>query len=273
MVFISVFTRVKLYIENGWDKKFLKDPDGEVYEKKRKEALGKERKVLEEILDGDIPSDSWTSSLAGIPIVTHSVVENYFEMTSDVKHVREGYVFSRTKKFETSGKPLRINLLPNHNNMFVLEGFTRPAMKQAKGISSGEGLYACSIIFDKISGKILAAKDHSCAAGKRGFCKHVAALAYKLVEATMSFSAELPKPISYTQVRQQWGIPSLRASQDPEKELMKRKPLQEIVFEKHLVQRDKSGGRKRKLPVEVSCDYRSRPNGEPAVDDERVTKL
>ena len=44
---------------------------------------------------------------------------------------------------------MRINLLPNENNMFVLEGYTRPAMKQAKGISSGEGLYACSIIFDK----------------------------------------------------------------------------------------------------------------------------
>ena len=53
---------------------------------------------------------------------------------------------------------MRINLLPNENNMFVLEGYTRPAMKQAKGISSGEGLYACSIIFDETSGKILAAK-------------------------------------------------------------------------------------------------------------------
>ena len=168
---------------------------------------------------------------------------------------------------------MRINLLPNQNNMFLLEGYTRPAMKQAKGISSGEGLYACSIIFDNTSGKILAAKDHSCAAGKRGFCKHVAALAYKLVEATMSCSVELPKSISCTQVRQQWGIPSIRASQDPEKELMKRRPLQEIVFEKHLVQRDKSGGRKRKLPVELSCGYSSRPNGEPAVDNERVTKL
>ena len=168
---------------------------------------------------------------------------------------------------------MRINILPNQNNMFVLEGYTRPAMKQAKGISSGEGLYACSIIFDKTSGKILTAKDHSCAAGKRGFCNHAAALAYKLVEATMSCSVELPKSISCTQVRQQWGIPSMRASQDPEKELMKRMPLQEIMFEKHLVQRDKSGGRKRKLPVELSCGYTSRPNGEPAVDNERVTKL
>jgi len=89
----------------------------------------------------------------------------------------------------------------------------------------------------------------------------------------MSCSVELPKSISCTQVRQQWGIPSIRASQDPEKEHMKRILLQEIVFEKHLLQRDKSGRRKHKLPVEVSRGYTSRPNGEPAVDNERVTKL
>ena len=149
-----------------------------------------------------------------------------------------------------------------------VQGYTRPAMKQAKGISFGEGLYACSVIFDKTSGKILAAKDHSCAAGKRGFCKHVAALAYKLVKATVSCIVKLPKSISCTQVRQQWGIPSIRASQDPENELVKRMPLPEIVFEKHLLQRDKSGERKPKLPVEVYCRDTSRPNGKPAVDND-----
>ena len=84
----------------------------------------------------------------------------------------------------------------------------------------------------------------------------------------MSCSVELPKSISCTQVRQQWGIPSIRASQDPEKELTKRMPLQEIMFEKHLLQQDKSGGRKLKLPVEVSCGHTSRPHREPAVDNE-----
>ena len=89
----------------------------------------------------------------------------------------------------------------------------------------------------------------------------------------MSCNVELPQSFSCTQVRQQWGIPSLKALQDQEKELVKRKPLQESAFEKHLLQRDKSGGRKWKLSVEGSCGYTSRPNGEPAVDDERVTKL
>ena len=38
------------------------------------------------------------SSLAGILSVTHSVVEKYFELTSDEKHVAEGYrVFSPSR--------------------------------------------------------------------------------------------------------------------------------------------------------------------------------
>ena len=267
------FVRIQLYIANGWDKKFLVDPEGKIYENKRQESLSDERRCLEKILDGDVPANSWTSSLEGIPTVTHSVVEKYFELTPDSKHITEGYAFSKTLKFETSGKSMRINPLPDHSNMFLLEGYTRPAMKQAKGISSGGGLYSCSIVFDKVTGQIMAAKDHSCAAGKRGFCKHVAALAYKLVEATMSECKQLPKPISCTQVRQQWGIPSFKASQDPEKEVMKRQPLHEIMFEKNILSRDKSGGRKRKLPVEVNAEYSSRPKGEPAVDKERIEKL
>ena len=46
--------------------------------------------------------------------------------------------------------------------MFLLEGHTRPAMKQAKGITSGSGVYSCIVVFNKLTGKILAARDRSC---------------------------------------------------------------------------------------------------------------
>ena len=60
-------------------------------------------------------------------------------------------------------------------------------MKQAKSISTGKGIYSCSLLLSKETGKIIAAKDKSCAAGKRGFCKHIAALAHKLVEGACTF--------------------------------------------------------------------------------------
>lgn len=248
----------------------MKDPDGKITDAKRKEALTEDQKSYENILDGvDVNEQDWTSSLDGVPTITHSLVEQFFHKSEGKRHLMQGYAFSKTQKFETSGKPLQINLLKNHANMFLIRGFTRPAMKQAKG----DELYKICVLFDKTTGEILSGKDYSCAAGKRGYCKHVAALAYKLAEVTMSSMKHLPKPISCTEIKQKWGLPSIKSQQDPEKELMKRKPLQEIVFEKHVASRDEMGGRKRKLPVEVSAGYSSRPSGEPPVDDERVAKL
>ena len=154
--------------------------------------------------------------------------------------------------------------------MFLLEGHTRPAMKQAKGITSGSGVYSCIVVFNKLTGKILAARDRSCAAGKRGFCKHIAVLSYKLVELKMSSAKKLPQSLSRTEIRQQWGIPSLKAQQDPEKEVMKKKPLHEINFEQHVLTRDQTGGRKRKVPQEVNSSYMSKPAGEPGIDTAHV---
>ena len=210
-------------------------------ELRRHEAQSKFEKLAQSLLDGEgIPADNWTTSLQDVPAFTHGVVEDFFRQTNNKRHVTEGYAFSKTKKFETSGKPVRLNLLPDHD-MFLLEGHTRPAMKQAKSISTGKGIYSCSLLLSKETGKIIAAKDKSCAAGKRDFCKHIAALAYKLIKTNMSGATELPKPISCSDVRQQWGLPTIKAQQDPEKEVMKRNPLHEIIFEKHILTRDNLG--------------------------------
>ena len=140
-------------------------------EQRRHEAQSKFEKLAQSLLNGEgIPTDNWTTSLQDVPALTHAVVEDFFRQTNDKRHVTEGYAFSKTKKFETSGKPVRLNLLPDHD-MFLLEGHTRPAMKQAKSISTGKGIYSCSLLLSKETGKIIAAKDKSCAAGRRGFCK------------------------------------------------------------------------------------------------------
>ena len=89
----------------------------------------------------------------------------------------------------------------------------------------------------------------------------------------MSGATELPKPISCTDVRQQWGLPSIKAQQDPEKEVMKRNPLHEVVIEKHILTRDNLGAENRKLSSEINCNYNSRPKGERAVDQKCVHTL
>ena len=209
-------------------------------EQRRHEVQSKFEKLAQSLLDGEgIPADSWTTSLQDVPALTHAIVEDFVRWTNDKRHVTEGYSFSKTKKIETLGKPIRLNLVTDHD-IFLLEGHTKPAMKQAKSISTGEEIYFCSLLLSKETGKIIAAY----AAGERGFCKRIAALAYKLVKVKMSEATELPKPISCTDVRQKWGLPSIKAQQDREKEAMKRNLLHEIVFEKHIPTRDNLGGRK-----------------------------
>ena len=117
----------------GWDKKFLKDPSGNTYERKRTESLSEEQNLIERILEAEdfVKKESWTTSLHGIPVITHSIVENYFANAEGKRHLLEGYTFSKTKKLETSGKRVEINEIQDHN-MFLLRGYTRPAMKQAK---------------------------------------------------------------------------------------------------------------------------------------------
>ena len=262
-----------MYIKYGWDKLLLKDPDGKIQEEKGKGNLNAKERLVKKFLDGEaISTKGWTLSLEEIPEVKHSVVEEFFQNSEEKRHLSDGYAFSKTKKFETSGKPLRINLLPGCNNMFLLEGHTRPAMKQAKGIKSGSGVYSCIVVFHKLTGQILAARDRSCAAGRRGSCKHIAALCNKLVELKMLSAKKLPQSLSRTEIRQQWGIPSLKAQQDPEKEVMKKKPLHEIKFEQHVLTRDQTGGRKRKVPQEVNSSYMymSKPAGQPAIDTAHV---
>ena len=124
---------------------------------------------------------------------------------------------------------MTLNLLPGHD-MFLFEGHTSPAMKQVKSISKGQGIYSCSLHLSKETGKIVAAKDKSCAAGKRGFCKHIVALAYKIVEAKLSGAAELPKPIDCTDVRQQWGLPTIKSQQHPEKKSDEKESIARYSF-------------------------------------------
>ena len=248
----------------------LKDPDnGKNYERKRVVLLDPRKRELEEILNSNIEAN-WTTSVENVPRMTHSTVEEYFRLAGDKRHVTEGYAFSKTKKFETSGKTIRINNLLSHEQTFLLEGYTRPSMKQATNISQGASLCKCRTVFDSETGRILAGKDYSCPAGSRGFSKHIAALAYKLVDVIMAGGKELPKPLSCTETRQKWGVPSLKAAQDPEKEVMKRKPLQDIVFEKPISTRDVNGGRKRRLPSEVFRSYQSNPAGEPPINNKDV---
>ncbi len=110
------------------------------------------------------------------------------------------------------------------------------------------------------------ASDYSCPAGKRCFCKHVAALAYKLADCIMTRKENLPSTLTCAWIKQKWGLPSLRAEQDPEKEVMKRKPLRNIRSQRHNVNQHHSKSRKRRSTYDVNDGYSLKPMNEPMYD-------
>ena len=121
--YILLLFRVQLYIDNGWDKERLTDPDGGVHiNSKLKESLTSEMLEIEKIFE-NVPfleDLKWTQSLAEIPKnrIMHSGVEKYFEKSGDAKHLKEGFTFSKTLKFETSGKPMRVATIQQKNISF-----------------------------------------------------------------------------------------------------------------------------------------------------------
>ena len=89
------------------------------------------------VSDEGIPADRWTTSLQDVPALTHAIVEDFVRQTNDKRHVTEGYAFSKTKKFETSGKPITLNLLPDHD-MFLLEGTHQASYEARQKYFQGE---------------------------------------------------------------------------------------------------------------------------------------
>ena len=76
-----------------------------------------------------------------------------FQKQQQCKTHQEGYTFKKTLKFNTSGKPMRINVISN--KYFILEGCTRPAMQTSKGVSKGKDVYHCAIVYSHSSGETI----------------------------------------------------------------------------------------------------------------------
>ena len=190
--------------------------------------------------------------------IVHSVVEKYFQESGDSKHIKERYTFSKTLKFETS-----VNIV--NEKHFLLEGHTRPAMKSSKGISQGKWIYHCVIAFSRTTGEIVLAETIHVQLENVAIANMLQLLITSYLIAQWLKKRTLPSSLTCTQIKQKWGLPSLRVEQDPEKEMLKHQPLQTISFQRQILDRDLSGGRKRKLPNETLSTYSLKPVKEPFI--------
>ena len=74
------FPRIRVYIDNGWDKSRLKDPDNGIHHTLLlKENLDQEKLQVLQLLE-NLPDTNWTTNISKLPLdqIVHSSVENYF---------------------------------------------------------------------------------------------------------------------------------------------------------------------------------------------------
>ena len=82
------FPRVRVYIDNGWDKSRLKDPDNGIL--LLKENVDQEKLEVLQLLK-NLPDTNWTTNISKLPLdkIVHSSVENYFKNSNDANTSRK----------------------------------------------------------------------------------------------------------------------------------------------------------------------------------------
>ena len=95
-------------------------------------------------------------------------------------------------------------------------------------------LYRTRVSLSKLTAKVKSGACN-CKAGANGWCKHIGAFLYKILDFTESEVNEIPPDLTCTERPQQWHIPRSNSSKD---ELVL---LDELLVIKHNYEEEKSG--------------------------------
>ena len=168
----ELFFRVKDYIKNGLDSKYLRDPDGQLCMLRKKARLG----VLESAepeLPQSFPKEGFSDDLMKIPKLTFGTVWKYMiEGVSAKKKIATGKPLVKGYNFFKSGHVLKV-LARHEDNKVYLRSQVLPSMKKST-------VYACCFVLSS-TGTVL--RVHcGCPAGVDGRCNHAAATLFSLVE-------------------------------------------------------------------------------------------
>ena len=202
--------RVKLYISNGWDKKYLYNPEGHCPKVYSKSVIAAYELEVETILHSP-PKSGYTTSLQDVPIVDESDIYQYFLIRSEyndasaAKHKDGGWNMFRSQKV------LKIELKFCDNvNLITLHAVIEKSYD--RGVITGvtKKKYDVYVILEKHSGTVLGGKC-DCKA-PHGFCKHVAAALYSLFEYQRRGSDFLPVERTRTSQTQKWHQPGVQAA-------------------------------------------------------------
>ena len=201
---------VQLYIDNGWDQLYLINPGQHCPKIYSKSVLAAYELDVDNLLTVP-PKSGYTTRIVDAPIIDDSDIYQYFLIRCDnseataEKHKNAGWNFYRSQKV----KKVELNFVPSMNVMLV-RGKVEKSFDRGVITGKSKTTYDSYVITEKHSGTILGGRCE-CKAGN-GYCKHIAAMLFMLLDYQRCGKEFLPDEKSKTEQRQQWHQPKVQGS-------------------------------------------------------------
>ncbi|XP_070560694.1 uncharacterized protein [Ptychodera flava] len=253
--------RVYLYIGHGWDEQYLFDPDG--VNKTGVCNVPVSMNTVESLLTYP-PAGGWTRNLTSLPDLTDSTVFDYFISKCDNclstarKHRDSGWNFYKSNHV----KDILLHD-SEHQSLLLIKSMVVKSYSKADNPVPQSKLYSTLILLNLISGKILGGKC-VCKAGLGGYCKHVAATVFAVMDFQRCGLSEIPETTTSTQKLQTHHHPSVYGNTAVK--------FDSIDWIKHDYERDCNSDRVCR-PRKRKDNYNACPTEEKTVTKEKVKQL
>ncbi len=258
----DLVARVRLWINNGWDTKYLRPPDGHCEKVYSNTILAEYKQEVLQFLDNPPPENEFSNYIKEFPSLHDSDIYNYYMIKCDgskstaEKHRANGW------KFYMSGKILQTEIHISNGSCALIKSTIEASFDKGAVTGQTNKRYDVIAVIEKRSGTILGGRC-LCKAGKGGFCKHVAATIYSLKDFQDRGKDFLPRLKSKTSKGQVWHRPKILGNTCV--------PLSDCDFSAFNYERDK-----RQTNPKNKTDYskfEACPEGDNCVSKEKIERL
>ena len=211
----QLVTRVKDYITSGLAKRNLRDPDGGIHLARKKLELGL-LDIVEPDLKDTFPSEGYSETLHGLPVVNFKTIWSYMITCVDAKRqLSTAKPMVKGFNFYKSGHVLSVK--SHHKNaLSYIKSQVLPSMKKTSAYSCYISIRDNGLIRRVFCG---------CPAGVDGRCNHVAATLFSLEEYCKARLTREQLNESCTSNACRWNVPRKRKGDVA--------PITQMKFQKH----------------------------------------
>ena len=263
-LWLSPHFRVKLYIKNGWDSRYLINPDdgGSVPDYNR--IYSANESFVASLLDNPVPA-GYTSELANVPQLDDGHIFQYFLVKCDnmkstaQKHRDKGWNFYRSDKVLCSEFKCDVD-----DTVMIVRADVAASFDRGVVTGKTKKVYPIHILLDKFTGTILGARC-KCKAGYGGYCKHVAAVLFQIMDSQRKGLIFTPTVSAKTSTLQTWHQPKVKGQC-----LVK---FADLNFETFSYERDNDPSAAKRAKTDYSALKEKCPDGDNCVTVERLEKF